>query len=91
MRPKIITADPRRFAFAEPVLIVAMLSLIAILALPKMKTLHVQARTAQSRSTNLHANGTVGNGVQSATPAEADLPAGVRLGTYGAFRIDDLP
>jgi hypothetical protein len=90
MRSKIITAGPRRFAFAEPVLIIVMLSLIAMLALPKMRTLPVQARTAPGPTSNLHANGTVGNRVEHETP-EADLPAGVRLGAYGPYRIDELP
>jgi Tfp pilus assembly protein FimT len=91
MRRKIVPGQPRRFAFAEPVLIIAMLALIVMMALPRLKTLQVQARQAKNPSIDLHARENMGTRVEIVTPAEADLPAGVRLGTYAPFRIDDLP
>jgi len=66
-----------------------MLTLIVMLALPKMKMLQVQAREANRPLLDLHARGIVGKRVEIATPAEADMPAGVRLGTYGPFRIEE--
>jgi hypothetical protein len=90
MRPKTVTVSQRRFAFAEPVLIAAMLSLIGMLVIPKIETLRVQAREKPSAFHDLNAKGNGETRVEIPTPAEADLPAGVRFGSYGFFGLDEL-
>lgn len=89
MRSKTVTVSQRRFAFAEPVLIIAMIGLIAMLAMPKLKSLQVRAREKQATK-DLHAKGNGETRGETATPAEADLPAGVRFGSSGLFGLDEL-